>query len=103
MRVVFVTCPPGAGEALVRTLVQERLVACGNILPGVRSIYRWQGELHDDAEEVLLMETTGDRLEAMMHRLAELHPYDVPKILALDPHEAWPPYARWVTQETAVE
>lgn len=101
MRIVFVTCPPGAGEALVRTLLQERLVACGNILPGVRSLYRWKGELCDEPEEVLLMETADARLEAMMSRLAELHPYEVPKILAIDPADGWAPYLRWVDDETS--
>lgn len=102
MRIVIVTCPPGAGEALVRTLLAERLVACGNIVPGVRSLYRWKGETCDEPEEVLFMETAADRLDAMMRRLAELHPYEVPKILAIDPREAWPAYARWVAEETAV-
>jgi periplasmic divalent cation tolerance protein len=100
MRIVFVTCGPGDGPRLLRQLVEERLVAGGNILDGVRSIYRWNDTICDEAEQVLLMETSDDRVEAMMARLTELHPYDVPKILTFEPQE-WPAaYLQWVIAET---
>lgn len=101
MRIVFVTCPPGAGAPLLRQLVEERLVAGGNIVPGVRSIYRWKGEICDEAEEVLLMETAAARAPALLARLPALHPYETPKIVCLAPHEALPAYLAWVLAETA--
>ncbi len=100
MRIVFVTCPPDAGGKLLRSLVEERLVAGGNVLPGVRSIYRWRDRVCDEPEEVLLMETAADRVPAMMDRIVQLHPYEVPKIVCLSPEEAHPPYLAWVRSET---
>ena len=100
MRIVFVTCPPDNGHGLLRQLVEERLVAGGNIVPGVRSIYRWRNEICDEPEEVLLMETAADRVEAMMARLRQLHPYDVPKILTFEPEEGPADYLAWVRDET---
>jgi len=66
MRVIFSTAPPAVAPDLVRTLVQERLVACGNVIPGVRSFYWWEGEVQDDEEVVLFMETAAERVEAMI-------------------------------------
>jgi periplasmic divalent cation tolerance protein len=100
MKIVFVTAPPGNAPGLLRRLVEERLVAGGNILSGVRSIYRWQGEIQDEPESVLLMETSDDRVDAMMKRLSELHPYEVPKILTFRPEEGLDDYLTWVEEET---
>ena len=100
MRIVFVTCPPEAGGKLLRSLVEERLVAGGNVLPGVRSIYRWREQICDEPEEVLLMETAPDRVAALMVRIEQLHPYEVPKIVCLSPDETLPAYLAWVRAET---
>ncbi len=100
MRIVFVTAPPAEAPTLLRRLIEERLVAGGNIIPGVRSMYRWQGEVRDDPEAVLLMETSDERVEAMTARIKELHSYDVPKILTFEPNEGTPDYLRWVEEET---
>jgi periplasmic divalent cation tolerance protein len=101
MRIVFVTCPPDKAEPLLRQLVEESLVAGGNIIPGVRSIYRWKGQICDEPESVLLMETSNARVYAMMRRLKELHPYEVPKILTFEPKEGPLEYMQWVDEETA--
>ena len=69
MRIVFVTAPPEEAPVLLRKLVEERLVAGGNIIPGVRSIYHWQDEICDEPEAVLLMETADARVEEMMARI----------------------------------
>lgn len=100
IRIVFVTCPPGLGHELLRRLVEERLVAGGNIVSGVRSIYRWKDEVCDEPEEVLLMETAASRVEAMTARLREIHPYEVPKILTFEPKEGPADYLAWVREET---
>jgi len=103
MFVLFVTCPPEAAPDLVRQLVEERLVGCGNILPGVRSIYRWHGSVEDDAEAVLLMETAADRVDSAMARISELHPYDVPKIVALEPARVNEAYLGWLQGVTRLD
>ena len=73
MRVVFVTCGPGQAEALLRELLKERLVACGNIVKGVRSLYWWKGEICEDSEEILFMETAQERVDALLIRVREFH------------------------------
>lgn len=100
IRVLFVTIAPEAADGFVRTLVEKRVVACGNIFPGVRSHYRWQGELCHDEEAFVVMEAPADRIDATMARIRELHPYDTPKIVALDPAAVDEDYARWVLAET---
>ena len=103
MRIVFVTCPPEDADRLLRQLCEERLVAGGNIISGVRSLYHWKGEVCDESEAILLMETADDRVEAMMDRLQEIHPYDVPKILTFEPKEGPANYLAWVRAETRTE
>jgi len=100
LRILFATASPDDAPRLVSALVREKLVACGNILPAARSIYRWEGEVCDDEEAVLLMETTADRLSAAMERLRALHPYDVPKIVAWAPTDVLPDYLAWAREMT---
>lgn len=100
MRIVFVTLPPDGAPAFLRQLLEERLVACGNILPGVRSLYHWKGQIQDDQESVLLMETSDDRVPALMARIRQIHPYEVPKVLTLEPREGLEAYLEWVEAET---
>jgi periplasmic divalent cation tolerance protein len=101
VRVLFVTAPADVAPGLVRALVERRLVACGNIVPGVRSIYVWEGEVCDEQEVVLLLETATLRVEAAMQAIRELHPYTCPKIIALDPAAIDRDYATWVAAATA--
>lgn len=96
LRLLIMTCPEDQAQRLLETLLTEHLVACGNILPGVLSRYWWQGELAQDTEALVLMETTSDRLEPAMQRLAAIHPYEVPKILAFTPSAGHTPYLEWV-------
>jgi periplasmic divalent cation tolerance protein len=100
IRVLFVTIAPDAADAFARRLVEERVVACANILPGVRSHYWWEGEVCHDLESVLLMETTAVALDEAIARVRQLHPYDTPKIIALDPSVVDDDYARWVVAQT---
>jgi periplasmic divalent cation tolerance protein len=101
VRVVLCTVPSEeVGVQIAQTLLSERLVACVNILPGVRSLYRYKGKLEDDRELLLLMKTTEDRLTALTRRVPELHPYEVCEVLTLDVAGGHPPYLDWVLGET---
>lgn len=100
--VVLVTAPSADVAAeLARALVEERLAACGNILPGVKSIYRWQGRVHEDAEALLVLKTTRTRFEALRERVLALHPYDVPEVIALPVEAGSAAYLAWIAGETA--
>lgn len=94
------TVPAGDGPAFVRQLVEARLVACGNVLSGVRSIYRWKGNIEDDPEDLLVMETGREDVMATIEAIRDLHPYEVPKILALHPAEVLPAYLSWAQDQT---
>jgi periplasmic divalent cation tolerance protein len=99
VRVIYSTAPDvDTAARIARSLVDERLAACGNILPGVRSIYRWQGIVEDEPEVVLILKTRADRVDALTRRLAELHPYDVPDVVALPVDAGHGPYLDWVRE-----
>jgi periplasmic divalent cation tolerance protein len=87
-------------EEIARVLVGERLVACVNILGACRSVYRWQGAVEEADETILLMKTGPARYPAFEQRLRELHPYELPEIVALAPEAVLPAYAAWVSGET---
>lgn len=87
-------------ESIARTLLDERLVACANLLPGCRSLYLWQGALEEADETLVLFKTTRNRYRAFEERLRALHPYELPEIVALSPDAVLPAYAAWVIGET---
>lgn len=100
MRIVLCTCAPGDGAKLLKALLEARLIAGGNIVPGLRSLYRWQGEVQDEPEELLVMETAVDRMETLQEYLAEIHAYDVPKIVSFKVEETLETYLKWVHEMT---
>ena len=85
---------------IASTLVDERLVACVNILPGLRSIYRWQDKRCDEVEVLCLMKTRLDLFSTLRDRIAALHPYQGPEIIALPLAAGSAPYLDWVRQST---
>jgi len=85
---------------VIAALVAERSIACGTLVPGVRSLYRWQGAVEDAREVLALLKTGAGRVAACVERLGELHPYDVPEILVLPIEVAAASYLRWVLEET---
>jgi periplasmic divalent cation tolerance protein len=99
--VLVTTATVGEAARLARALVEERLAACGNVVPGLRSIYRWEGRVQDDAEALLVLKTTRARLRALRDRVLALHPYQVPEVLALPVEAGSTRYLAWVEQETA--
>ena len=83
-------------ERLARALVERRLAACVNVVPGVVSHYRYQGELHRDAEWLLVVKTRVERLAALRTALAELHPYELPELVALEITDGNQAYLEWL-------
>ena len=100
--VVFCTAPDEAvAQALARALVEERLAACVNRLPGIVSSYRWEGRVEEDAEVLLLVKSTAERLEALCERIRALHPYELPEIVAVPVLGGLDAYLAWVRESVA--
>nr|WP_091115071.1 divalent-cation tolerance protein CutA [Geodermatophilus dictyosporus] len=98
---VVVTGPDADWLAgFTRTLVEERLAACGHLLAPIRSVFRWEGRVHDEPEARVALHTRASLVPAITARTAELHPYDVPCVLALPVAGGSPEYLRWVLAET---
>jgi periplasmic divalent cation tolerance protein len=102
--IVFTTFASEADAARVaRALLEERLVACANLLPGGRSIYRWQDEVKDEREVVVLMKTRKQDWSALVSRLHDLHPYDTPECVAVRIAAGAPKYMAWLDASLAPE
>jgi len=86
-----------AGERIARALVEERLAACVNIVPGVASFYRWEGKVEEASEQLLVIKTAAERFEAVKARIKALHPYDVPEIIAIPITAGNREYLDWIT------
>jgi periplasmic divalent cation tolerance protein len=83
-----------------RTVVADRLAACANVLPGVTSVYRWQGEVQEDGETALILKTRSDLVERITQRVKELHSYDCPCVVALPIAGGNPDFLQWIAEET---
>jgi len=95
--VVLCTCPDDVvAERIASALVEERLAACVNRIPGIVSTYRWQGAVHSDREILLLIKTTREHFEALRERIVALHPYDVPEVIALTIDGGSAAYLDWI-------
>jgi periplasmic divalent cation tolerance protein len=104
VRVVLVTVPDEKeGMRISRVLVEERLAACVNLLGGVRSVFHWDGRLCDEREALLVIKTTEHRLSSLISRIQEIHPYEVPEVLALPVIQGSRAYLDWVDTETRPE
>jgi periplasmic divalent cation tolerance protein len=87
---------------VARTLVEEHLVACINVLPAMQSVYRWEGKVEEAHEHQLVMKTTSERVAALEARLASLHPYDVPEILVLRIADGADAYLNWLRESVQI-
>jgi periplasmic divalent cation tolerance protein len=98
---VLTTLPAGHdAAALARTLLEERLVACVNVLPAMRSVYRWKGAVEEEDERQVLMKTRRERVPALRIRLRALHPYEVPEFLVVPILDGGEDYLRWIAEST---
>ena len=101
VRSVYMTFPDEETAAsIVARLLEERLIACANLLPGARSLYRWQGSLEDEAEVVAFAKTVARQLPRVVERVRELHPYETPCVVGLEVEGGYSGYLDWVRQET---
>ena len=96
-QIVLTTCPDMAcDERIARALVEEELAACVNILPPMRSIYRWKGKIEDATEQLLVIKSAVARFPAIRDRLRTLHPYELPEIIAVPIADGLPEYLAWL-------
>lgn len=98
--VVLVTCPPDRAGTLAGKLVAERLAACVNLVPQLRSVYRWKGSVQHDDETLLIVKTTPDRFAALKDFVLKNHPNEVPEVIALPVAAGHAPYLEWVMEST---
>lgn len=97
LQVIISSCPEQHAANLAEQLLKLHLAACVNIVPAVRSLYRWQGTICDERESLLIIKTT--RGDELFQQLPDLHPYDVPEIIALSPDTVLPSYLEWALQQ----
>ena len=88
----------GTATSVIHVLLDEGFIACGSIVPGVRSIYRWKGKVEESAEVQVILKTTAEKASQCMARLRELHPYEIPEIIELEPSSMGDPYAAWIRE-----
>ncbi|HET8551284.1 MAG TPA: divalent-cation tolerance protein CutA [Gammaproteobacteria bacterium] len=99
---LFCTCPDAACAAdMAKALVEERLAACVNLVPGLRSFYRWKGQVQEESEVLLIIKTAQERFEAVEERIAELHPYELPELLAVPITTGSAAYLAWLREESS--
>jgi periplasmic divalent cation tolerance protein len=100
--IVFVTAASEQEAAVIgKALVEEGLAACANIIPAIRSIYRWKGAVWDEGESLIIIKTRGDLFEHVRRRVKELHSYEVPEITAVKLEKGDPNYLQWIEAVTA--
>ena len=99
--ICFSTAPDlTTARTLAATLVDERLAACVNLLPGMHSVYRWQGRMEAGEEVLLLIKTDRTCLPALQDRIVALHPHELPEVLAVEAAGGLPAYLDWISSET---
>ena len=103
VRVVLVTVPSReVGLELARTVVSEGLAACVNLIPGIRSVYRWQGAVEEADEVLLLLKTRATVVDTLRERVVTIHPYEVPEFVVLPVHGGLDTYLAWIRSEVSL-
>lgn len=100
--IAFCTCPDAAtASRIADALIGGRLAACVSVLPGVRSVYRWQGAVEHADEVQLLVKNTSERMPALVERIVALHPHELPEVIAVEAAAGLPAYLEWIADEVA--
>lgn len=103
LMLVYATAPDAkTAEGIAHVLLDKKLVACVNIIPGVQSVYRWKGKIETSTEVVMIIKTTIDAWPKLQQEFSQNHPYTLPSLSAYVAHDAWPDFTGWVHQEIAV-
>ncbi len=97
-RVVLITTPTDKGEEIARYLVENKLAACVNIVQKIKSIYWWQGKIEEDAESLLIVKTSDEKMDELIEKVRAIHPYTVPEIISLKIEEGNPDYLKWIEE-----
>lgn len=102
--VIFNTCPNSDVAAEVASaLVEKKLAACVNILPGITSVYSWQGKIEKDQEVLLVIKTESECYEAVQAEICKLHPYELPEVVSVSIDKALPDYLSWISENVAIK
>ena len=100
-KIVLTTCgSKEEAEKIARALVERRLAACVNIVPGIESVYRWQGKVESETEWMLVIKTTVGRFEAVREAIRELHSYDLPECIMISIEGGSPEYLKWIEENS---
>ncbi|MGA1795341.1 MAG: divalent-cation tolerance protein CutA [bacterium] len=100
MKLIMSTCPEAEADKLAERLLEKRLVACVNIIPGVMSKYWWKGKIEADKESILLMKTTPSLVNEVIENVRTLHSYEVPEVIVVDIETGNPEYLAWIGEVT---
>jgi periplasmic divalent cation tolerance protein len=101
LTMIYITTPsPQEALRIGRAVVADRLAACANVLPGVTSVFRWQGKVQEEGETALILKTRSDLVERLTTRVKELHSYDCPCVVALPIAGGNPDFLQWIAEET---
>jgi len=100
MRMVLCTCPQESADDIADAVLGDRLAACVNIISQVRSKYWWEGKINTDNESLLIMKTRDDLVADLIAKIKEVHPYEVPEVIAFDIKDGNADYLKWIAEET---
>jgi periplasmic divalent cation tolerance protein len=99
--VFFVTCPgPGEGERIAKHLLRQRLAACVNVIPRIRSFYYWEGKINDEGETLLVCKTAADRVPEFIDTVRQVHTFSLPEIVGIEASVVDRRYGKWVFEGT---
>ncbi|MBD3290854.1 divalent cation tolerance protein CutA [candidate division KSB1 bacterium] len=99
--IILITCSSAdEAEKISAALLDEKLIACANIVPGIQSLFRWQGEMSKENEVLLILKSTAEKFEPVELAVQELHSYDTPEIIAIPIVKGSEKYLKWISDET---
>jgi periplasmic divalent cation tolerance protein len=102
--IVLNTCPDQeTGEKIAKILVEEQLAACVNIVPGITSIYQWQGKIEQDPEVLLIIKTQAERYKVLEERIKQAHPYELPEVISVTIEDGLEAYLKWIDRNTGIK